>query len=166
MLRCVLAYRSELKCVAVCCSVLLFIAVNCSVLQRDAACYSVWQCVAADCRMLKSAWGYSALHNCSILVIVECCSVKVCCGVWHYIAGCRSVFVPVYSKLNFQCIPSPALWITVHCSVLQCIRLLQCATMCCKELQRVKTRMSAWQQPSDALCCSVLQNVAVCCSVL
>jgi len=40
------------------------------------------------------------------------------------------------------------------CSVLQCVAVLQCLTMCCNVVQRV------------AACGSVLQCVAVCCSVL
>ena len=120
------------------------VAVCCSVLQCVAVCCSVLQCDAVCCSLLQS--------------VAVCCSllqsVAVCCSLLQSVAVCCNVF---------QCVP-------VCSSVLQCAewgiflwmrsgRALRSALNQSSELCGVA------QYPCVAVCCSVLQCVAVCCSV-
>ena len=75
-----------------------------------------------------------------------CCSVLQCVAVrgsvWQRVAACCSVLQRVAA----------------------CCSMLQRVTACCKETYSL--REDTWRLSFSALCCSVLQCVAVCCSVL
>ena len=141
---CAVIHCQQVSSVAVCCSVLL---VFCSVLQCAAVCGGVLQCVAVYCIVLQC--------------VAMCCSVQqcvaVCCSVSHHFA--------------------------IFCSALQCVALccivLQCVAdtyqSAKKSLKPSNPASGTDQMPRDptpllskciAVCCSVLQCVAVCCSVL
>ena len=131
--------------------------------------YLVLQCVAVCCSVLQCVtMRYSALQCCSMLQ-----HAPVCCSgieVWHFLVSPGRLEINS-SNLN-----------TLHCSVLQCV-VVRCSVLqvCCSILQCVAVRQKfdtflirqiVWkytlpiQIPCLAVCCSVLQCVAVCCSVL
>jgi len=72
--------------------------------------------------------------------------------------------------MRIRCMPANIVCVTLCCSVLQCV---QCVAMCCSGSQWfVPPRASVAWPPTRrachrvAMCCSVLQCVAVCCSAL
>ena len=109
--------------------------------------------------------GPSDIGTCAFIgptYVAVCCSVlqcvAVCCSVLQFVAVCCTVL---------QCA-------VVCCSVLQCVAVLQCFR---NEYQQMcVSSVEGYAGPSDkghfmgsmcvAVCCSVLQCVAVCCSVL
>ena len=124
-------------------------------------CCSVLWCVAVR---------YNALQCVTVLQhVAACCSVLYC-----YRSLTLSCFTRSSGNKLFQ--------FTLHCSVLQCV-VVRCSVLqvCCSILQCVAVRQKfdtflirqiVWkytlpiQIPCLAVCCSVLQCVAVCCSVL
>jgi len=145
-----------MQCVAVCCSELQCDAASCSVLQRVAVCCSVMQCVAVCCSMLRSKgidiWKWCNLDTPILFGVVTT-------HMLHRVAGCSSVL---------QCR-------AVCCSALQCAAD-QRALICEYNLFRMQDFYWEWWAPIGyrvlqssayvAMHCSVLQRVAVCCSVL
>jgi len=125
------------------------------------------------------------LSGCSVL---QCVAVAVCYSVLQCVAVswnlCTNKIAPVQkpvTSVRLQCVAVGCSvlqlqCVIVCCSVLQCLevcartRLLLwrlsggCGAVCCSVLQRVAVWCSALQRV--AACCSVLQCVAVCCSVL
>jgi len=55
-------------------------------------------------------------------------------------------------------------WLTVCCSVLQCIAVRCCVLQSCRSSINLGSRHFDWR--CVAVCCSVLQCIAVCCSVV
>jgi len=183
VLQCVAVYCSALQCIAVCCSVLQCVAVRHSMLQRVAVSCSVLQCVAvcvavcvaACCSVLQCVAeccsGYiSAVHQCGLPVKIYglelCC---VCCSGCCSVLQCVAVYL-LRSKSETRRMVS--LYVTkspIPCSALQrvqcvapCVAVftshrisdsLQCVAVWCIVVQ------------CDALCPSVLQSVAVRCTV-
>jgi len=110
-------------------------------------------CVAVCCRVLQC-------------VVTGCCSVLQCCvcvwqfmfcSVLQYVAVCCSMLlqgVVTCYKLHSAVYMYGGSCGAVCCSVLQCV-----VAGCCSVLQRCVCR---WY----VMCCSILQSVAVCCSVL
>jgi len=151
-----LQWKSWTKC-AVCCSVLQCVAVCCSVLQ--------WKS-RTKCAVCCSVLQWKSQTKCAV-----CCSVLLFVPVRHiyiHIRVCVAVCV-------LQC-------------VAVCYSVLQCVAVCCSEtyiypyihahihtLVHIEKMSRECSKISDemrsvlqrvAVCCSVLQCVAVCCSVL
>jgi len=145
--------------------------------------YSVLQCVAVCCNVLKY-FGVCVIHTCDMDRHLQqdrhgprrqflCCSklqcAAVCCSMLQCVAVCCSVLQCVVVCFSaMQCVSSTRVtWTgifskTVTAHVVK--SLLQCIAVCCSVLQLVAVCCSALQ--CVAVCCSVLQCVAVCCSVL
>jgi len=133
----------------------------------------VLQCVAALLRGIAAlvVLCCSVLQH-SVLQYVVCVFLKIpwCCGAVY----CSIVAVYYSARcVELQCVE--AYWFTACCSVLQrvvvCCIVLQCVTASGCVLQCVAASYSEWL--CVAVCCSVLQHVAVllqcvavCCSVL
>jgi len=126
------------------CSVLQFVAVCCSLLQCVAVCCSVLQCGA-----------------------VWCCVMLWECHQW----GRPDSTQHTQKVRQYECVPSSC--IAAYCSVLQCVAVsvLQCIAASISPVGK------AWQYAINAdsspilvrslfMYCSVLQRIAVCCSVL
>ena len=128
----------------------------CSVLQCVAVCGSVWQCVAVGHKVFQCVvvWYVARIVTIPKPAIsfearpCECCSVLQCvavCGsVWQCVAVCGSV----------------CQWVTMCCNM-----------VCCEDLHNSKTGdvfegVTLRVLQRVAACCSVLQCVAVCGSVL
>jgi len=138
-------------------SVLQCVQVSCSVLQRVHILYvaprvggmhaadqmpiSVLQCVAVYCCAL-SVYFLCTLHLVSVACTLLIRGTSVCCSVLQCVAVCCSVL---------QCV-------VVCCSV------LQCAAVWCGVLRCVAPRVGG-VHAADRRHISVLQRVAVCCSV-
>jgi len=143
---------SVLQCVAVCCSVLKCVAVCCSVLQCVAVCCSVLQCVAVCCRMytLPTCLAIALLLSLSLTHIQNPPGQR--CSVLHCVAVCCSVLQCIYTSHmpregnDDDCSGS-------HCE--QSVSRSLVLSHTCRD-----------HQGNIAMCCSVLQCVAVCCSVL
>jgi len=140
----------------VCCSVLQCVAVCCSVLQCVAVCCSVLQCVAVCCSIGVDCQIFGA---CLVSPITETCHerITVCCSVLQCVAMCCTMLQ----------------YVAVCCSMLQyvavCVRFprLLYATHKGGKSLKIQCVVSVFQ-----VCCkcvlvhfSVLQCVAVCCSV-
>ena len=109
--------------------------------------------------------------------VAVCCSVlqcvAVCCSVLQCVAVCCSVLQLMCSQPHTRCLCDTTrlyAWVSRHtsklmcyCSVLQCVVCCSwCAVaVCCSVLQCVAVCCS-WC--AVAVCCSVLQCVVVCCS--
>ena len=155
-------------------------------LQRVAVYHSVLQCVAACQTKYRKKLAH--MYTCSVL---QC--VVVCCSVLQCVAACQTKHrkKPVHTcrRSVLQCVAlccSVLLCVAVCCSVLQCAAL--CQTKYRKEPARMgwlrlvgssKLQLSFAKEPYKrdyilqkrliilyAVCCSVLQCVAVSCSVL
>jgi len=100
--------------------------------------------------------------------VAVCCSVlqrvAVCCRVLHYVAVCCSEYIQRRANLHLHYIPGVLQCVAVRYSVLQRV------TACCSVLQCVHpTPRQSPPSPHPrcgAVCCSVLQSVAVRCTVL
>ena len=166
-----------------CCSVLRCFAVRCRVsfsrgdrAQRQcvAVCCSVVQCAAVCCSVLQR--------------VVACCSVvqyvAVSCSVLQCVAVCCSVLQCVAAYLSSEeteLKDSMLQYVAVCCSRrvsfsrgdsaqrLKSLSWLQCGAVCCSVLQYVAVCFIVSQSTQEplvaAVCCSVLQRVGVCCSV-
>jgi hypothetical protein len=148
-MQCVAVCCSVLQCVAVCCSVLQCVAVRCSVLQCVTVYCSVLQCVAVCCSVLQC--------------VAVCCSVlqcvTLCCSVLQCVAVCCRVLQCVFRMFSecFQCVAVG--------------RSLSCALFASCYLAHARSHTLSHSvllipQPRCAVCCSVLQRVAVCSTVL
>jgi len=130
-----------LQCVAVCCSVRYSVLEVCCI------------CSAVCCRDARQLRERCVAVCCSVL---QC--VAVCCSVLQCVAVCGSVLqhVAVYCSV-LQCVLQCVLRCVLQCAlqcVLQCV--LQCALYCALQLSSRTPRVAS---------CSVLQRVAVCCTV-
>jgi len=173
-----------LQCVAMCCSVLQCVAVRCSALQCVAVCCSVLQCVAVRCNVLQcfavccSASIQLAMpprrkHNLVLQCVAVCCSALQC----EYAASnatsstqCQEGYGSIHTSEGVCCS-------VLHCVVVWCIVL---QWHCQESYDIIKTFEGVFQ--SVAVCCSagmqlampgglrrytdVRRGVAVCCSVL
>ena len=138
-------------------------------LQCVAVFYSVLQCDVVQLRCPSApCTGSRSVLQC-VATIATCCSVLQCVAVPHPVMGARQ---------------RPAQVVAVCCSVLQgvavqsvavCCRVLQCVAVCGSVRQCFAVcpstpctgRFSVFSVlQCVAVCCSVLQCVAVCCSVL
>jgi len=139
-------------CVEACCSV-LHVATHIWVTKHIRTSWSL--------RTDFSWASASFIRALSLLCVAVCCSVLQC------VAVCCSVL---------QCVAVCLQWVAVCCSVLavRC-SALQCVAVHCGvsasfigalSLLRGAVRYSVLQYNSVCCCCSLLQRVAVCCSVL
>jgi len=154
-----------LQCVAVCCSV-----VQCVVVP-----YSASHCVAVPCNALQY------VLQCVAVCVAVCCSI--CCLIP---AKTCQQSTPYATSAAVRCS-------AVHCATV-CCSVLQCAAVCCSVLQYMLQHTGEDMPTIEALCdkcvaavpldpdhdvgsaqlklvgadpcCSVLQCVVVCCSVL
>jgi len=129
-----------LQCVAVCCSVLHCVALCCSLLQCVAVCCSVLQCVAECCTLGINSRPYES--SCSALQL-QC--IAVCCSALQCVAAHCSVFMSHRRPRKSSC------------SALQLQSVAERPRFC-NVLQRDLANQGAVR-------CSVVQCVAVCCSV-
>jgi len=156
-----------------------------SVLQSDAVWCSVMQCVVVQ-SMLQSHMISTAIK---MFCVAECCSalrfvVVYCSHTWSllksgfFVLQCAAVCCSV-----LQCV---AVTRDLYCNQnFLCCSMLQCVAVCCRHtwsllqsdsiaLHCVAVRCSVLQCLAinylycnlDFLCCSIVQCVAVCCSVL
>ena len=155
-----------LQCVAVCCSVLQCVAVCCSVSQCVAVCRSVLQCVAVCCSVLLCLLVWCSVLRAQIMTyILEHLTHSSYCNALHN------------THSNTQ--PHTA----THCNTLQHTAIHIYVTHECEDgrdaLQHTATHYDTLQHNTprhsathlqhtctQASHCSVLQCVAVCCSVL
>ena len=140
-------------CVAVCCSV----AGCCSVLQGVTVCCSVLQCVAVSRVGMREG-------VCVLQCVAVCCSVLQCVAVYCFLESeyeRECVFQCVAVNLNRSC---------------RSIFLYFCCNTHCNKHRNThyhtgSVHMCSYSfldsgHESEHVCCSVLQCVAVCCSVL
>jgi len=166
MLQYVAVCCSVLQCAAVSCSVLHCVAVSrlyylfsqgrlhagantcCSMLQYVTVCCSVLRCVAVFCTMLQchdfTTTTYSVHGDCTEVPI----RVAVCCSMLQYVAVCNIMQIVVVCHSILRCV-------AVINTVLQCILFLYVATT-------AEYRAAS----CVAVCCSLLQFVAVRCNVV
>jgi len=127
------------QCIVVCCSVL-----HCHVLQ----------CVAVRCSTLKRARTFGTRSDVAVF-----CSVlqraAACCSVPQRVAVCCSVL---------QCVALPQ-HVAVCCSVLRCACFSSTILNAIREIDCVEDIVHLYEIKNRSGC-SVLQCVAVCCSVL
>jgi len=140
--------------------------VYCSVLQCVAVCWSVLQCVAV-CALVRC----SLVHGKRLLythewVIPHTCAV--CCNVLQCVAVCCVVCCSlIRGKMNYL---PPRMSLPTHmCGVLQCAAV-RCSVLRsvlqCDASKKWLIYPHEWVIPHTcAVCCSVLQCVAVCCVV-
>jgi len=187
-------YRSDVAHeVAFFCSVLQCVAASCSVLQCDAVCWSVLQCVAVCCSVMyhSEAAPSCAWRSSWIAIRGSPCGVALlwCVAVCYSVLQCVAVFlqcVTVESRSD----GCHAAWCAVVCC--KCCSVLQYVAVCYSMLKRVEECLCPWFRrysvitlrtivtmivyvaPTHSVqcaicvivCCSVLQCVAVCYSML
>ena len=163
-----------LQCVAVCCSVLQCVAVYCSVLQCVAACCRLVQRVAVWCRVLQCViqptrsriyfhsrfhpWFRSVEFSDSVLQYFTVCYIML-----QSVAVCCSLLQSVTKPTRPRILSHSRIYGALRCSELQCVAV--CHTT--KLLQNHFSFLlpSSASTGSVAVCCSMLQHVAMCCSV-
>jgi len=175
---------SLLQSVAVCCSLLQSLAVYCSLLQSIAVCCSVFLIISHVPEWIErraNSWNLtveiwesqpfieilkSELYSNFIEVIElradfwEFVSGWKCAREWHVVAGWRMV---AGKQVQILCVAA-------CCSVLQRVAFAACFSVL--QLQCLKTAcclwqvLGCWEAGTNSVCCSVLQCVAACCSVL
>jgi len=150
-------------CKSIACSqwlVLQCVAVRCSGL-----CCSVSQCVAVACvAACRSALQWLVLQRVAVRCSGLCCSVLQCVAV-ACVAVCRSALqcVAVPRSPHLAASQSLAWWSLVLQSV------AACAAVCCSLLLSAPGRKILTRSQVTCVavcCCSLLQSVAVCCSLL
>jgi len=166
-----------LQCVAVCCSVLR--TTECQ-LHLSVAIFTA----ATECRGLNTLQHTST--HCNTLFLAACEETlhrlpeRVCCSVWKCVAVCQDrdiQLLPVFSVCQKECVAvcgSVLQCIAVGCSVLQClwyIRIHHCADGSTASESRDRdiellSAFSGCKSGCGAVCCSVLQCVAVRCSAV
>jgi len=135
---------------AVCCKVL-----QCSVLQSAAVCCSLLQSVALECLqrpLLKKGVSMQCVAVCCS-ALCWCVAVEEGLLLTKGVQACRLLHYVVSACM-------------LYCSVVQdaagCCSMLQWKRVC--YFSRESTSMQGVAACCSAVCCSVLQNIAVCCS--
>jgi len=139
-----LQWNTALQCAAVRCSVVQCVAVRCSALQWN----TMWQCVAVRCSALQRvAVKYYVAVRCSVL---QC--VAVCCS------EILSKMTITYSIYTFDLSVFRVIFISNVGMVtfFDSWEFVPCASL----------RWKYGGVLSDTACCSALQCVAVCCSLV
>ena len=158
-----------------CCSVLQCAAVCCSVLQCVAVCCSVLQCVAIVLQQISSRNTFSMhpcflLHTCKYIVL-------------QYIAVYRqNVAADFVTEHIFHPLMLPIAYLHMNTSKLLCcgffaawlrgfprVSLSTCQTIligCSNTVYALMIPIAYLQKYDVAVCCSVLQCVAVCCKCI
>jgi len=145
--------------------------VCCSVLQCATVSYSVLQCVAACCSALQdhvahaNAGGKMVLNPCRFSAYKDaCCSVLQCVAVCGSVLQCAAVCCSV---LRGVCtiMSHTRVQVAKWCRILAVLALKGMrVAVCCSVLQCVAMWCNVVQ--CCAVWCSVVQCVAVCCSIL
>jgi len=166
-----------LQCVAVCCSVLR--TTECQ-LHLSVAIFTA----ATECRGLNTLQHTST--HCNTLFLAACEETlhrlpeRVCCSVWKCVAVCQDrdiQLLPVFSVCQKECVAvcgSVLQCIAVGCSVLQCLWYIwihHCADGSTASESRDRdiellSAFSGCKSGCGAVCCRVLQCVAVRCSAV
>jgi len=156
---------SALQCVAVCCSVSPCVALCCSVLQCVAVCCSVLQCVAVCCSVLHCVavcWlrvEVQRLHLVYILCNTHCNTLQL------------TTTLQLTATTGKEKHRNTLQHTATHCNTLQ-HTATHCNILCAPVLQslhpQLMTRCNTLQHDATycITCCSMLQCVAVCCSVV
>jgi len=160
-------------CVAVCCSVLQCVAVCLAVL------WSVLQFFCDTCMCISFTHSHTLVLSLVLMsyiyatfsqAIVGCCSVLQCVAVRYRVL----LFFLRRDAARCSTPQMSCLYATCSQASKECCSALQRAAVCCSVLQCVAVRCRASQMSCiyatclQAImgCCSVLQSAAVCCSVL